>query len=171
MLTLYSDKSDFKKKLTVVVIWLVAIALSFLLMTFLQLEKVSLMIKILPGIIGIFMIAGILLRCKIARGFTLITLYFLALYPLITNFLVDGSFIFFLTDSPGLFSSMEAFFTNLVWAILFVIPIYFFSNDKAMDIFYIEPNYKEQLFFGAFSLFVIVLYVYFITVPSLEKLS
>ena len=171
MLTLYSKQSDFKKKLTVLIIWLVALSLSFVLMEFMQSDQTSFLTKVLPVIIGIFMIAGILLRCKIARGLTLITLYFLAIYPLLSNFLVDGSFLFFATETNELFSSVEAFLSNLVWALLFIVPIYFLSNNKSMDIFYIESNPKEHLFFIGVAIFLVILYVYFITVPFLEGMA
>ena len=165
MLTLYSTKSNFKKKLTVIVIWLVSFALAYLLMVFVQAPNISLIIKILPVIMGLFMIVGILLRCKIARVFTMITLYFLSLYPLLSNFFLGTSSILFSTDNNGLFSFPEALLTNLIWALLFLIPLYFFSNDKSMDIFYIESNPKEHLFFVGVALFLIVLYTYLIRMP------
>jgi len=162
MLTLYSRQSDFKKKLTVVIIWLVALSLSYPLMMFMQTPNISLLTKILPVIIGLFMIVGILLRCKIARGFAMVSLYFLALYPLLSNFFLGTSAILFSAETSGLFSSIEAFLTNLVWALLFVIPLYFLSNNKSMEIFYIESNPKEHLFFIGVTVFLIMLYVYFI---------
>ena len=167
MLTLYSTKSDFKKKLTVVVIWLVAIVLSLALMTFIESKQIPLSVKIAPVIVGLFMIAGILLRCKIARGLALITLYFLALYPLFANLLLDGSFILFSLDSANLFSPQEALLTNFIWALLFIVPIYFLSNNKSMDIFYIESNPKEHLFFIGGAIFLIFISLYSITLPML----
>ena len=154
-------QSDFKKKLTVVIIWLVALSLSYPLMMFMQTPNISLLTKILPVSIGLFMIVGILLRCKIARGFAMVSLYFLALYPLLSNFFLGTSTILFSSETNGLFSVPEAFLTNLVWALLFVVPLYFLSNNKSMDIFYIESNPKEHLFFVGVSVFLIMLYVYF----------
>jgi len=158
MLTTYSNKSSFKKKLTVLVIWLVALALGFLLIEIITAEGSGYLTKVLPLVIGLFMIAGILLRCKIARGFTLVALYFLALFPLVINFFLDGSFILFFADNTALFSELEILATNIVWAVLFIIPIYFFSNNKSMEIFYIQSNPKEHIFFivGA----VILIYLY-----------
>jgi len=170
MLTLYSSRSDLKKKLTVVIIWLVAMILSFALVSFMESEQIAFSFKVLPLILGMFMIAGILLRCKIARGLSIITLYFLALYPLLSNFLLDSSFILFAAETNELFSVIESFFSNLVWAFLFVIPIYFLSNDKSMDIFYIESNPKEHWFFLGVSICLIILYAYFVTLPLLEAL-
>jgi len=147
MLTLYSKNSSFKKKLTVIVIWCVALLLSFLLVEIITDEGTSFFTKVLPVIIGLFMIAGILLRCKFARAFTLVALYFLALFPLITNFLVEGSFLLFSANNDALFSQVELLLTNIVWALLFTIPVYFFSNNKSMEIFYIQSNPKEHIFF------------------------
>ena len=147
MLTLFSKNSSFKKKLTVIVIWFVALLLSFLLVAIITYEGTSFFTKILPIIIGLFMIAGILLRCKFARAFTLVTLYFLALFPLIANFLAGASFLLFSANNNALFSQVELLLPNIVWALLFTIPIYFFSNNKSMEIFYIESNPKEHIFF------------------------
>lgn len=147
MLTLYSRQSSLKKKFTVMVIWLVALALTFLLVEIIKDEGTTLLTKVLPVIVGSFMIAGILLRCKFARAFTLITLYFLALFPLVINFLHKGSFLLFLANDEALFTIEEVLATNIVWAVLFIIPIYFFSNNKSMEIFYIESNPKEHVFF------------------------
>ena len=147
MLTLYSRQSSLKKKFTVMVIWLVALALTFLLVEIIKDEGTTLLTKVLPVIVGSFMIVGILLRCKFARAFTLITLYFLALFPLVINFLHKGSFLLFLANDEALFTIEEVLATNIVWAVLFIIPIYFFSNNKSMEIFYIESNPKEHVFF------------------------
>lgn len=148
MLTLYSTESSFKKKLTVMVIWLIALSLGILLVNIVLDEGVFWLTKLFPLIIGLFMIAGILLRCKIARGFTLLVLYILALFPLMTNMLGNVPFILLSPDNNMLFSSIERVASNVVWGILFVIPIYFLSNNKSMDIFYIESNPKEHIAFA-----------------------
>jgi hypothetical protein len=170
MLTTYTQKSDFKKKLTVAVIWIVALVLSFLLIKFIQLDTISLVAKIAPIIIGILIIAGILLRCKIARGFTLVILYFLALYPLITNLIVDSSFIFLSVEGNGTFTASEALFSNVIWALLFLFPLYFFSNNKAMEIFYIESKPVEHLFYLLSAVVLILLYIHFTAKPLLISL-
>jgi hypothetical protein len=159
MLTVYSNKSSFKKKLTVVVIWLVALALAFLLVEVISYKEISFFTKVFPVIIGILMIAGILLRCKIARGATLVTLYSLALFPLIANVLTTHSFIIFSVNNSDFFNEMEVFLTNAIWALLFIIPIYFFSNNKSMEIFYIEPNPKEHFFFLLGAIVLVFAYV------------
>jgi hypothetical protein len=104
------------------------------------------------------MIAGILLRCKFARAFTLVTLYFLALFPLFTNILFNHSFILFSANNSDFFTKAEVFATNIVWGLLFIIPIYFFSNNKSMEIFFIESNPKEHIFFGLGAIGLIFLY-------------
>lgn len=167
MLTLYSEESTFKKKLTVIIIWLLALILGAIFIDFLENQKISLLLKTLVAIAGLFMITGILLRCKIARGLTLITLYFLALFPLLSNYLIDGSFILFSFESPDLFTPTEAFLSNLVWASFFILPIYFLSNDKSMEIFYIESNPKEHIFFILGAIILIFLSVSFILKPLL----
>lgn len=159
MLTLYSDGSSFKKKLTVVIIWLIAFALSFLLVQVIIDEETPLLIKILPILLGIFMIAGILLRCKFARAFTLVTLYSIALFPFVANFLLDSSVLLFSVDYEEIFSSMEVILTNVVWALLFIVPIYFLSNNKSMDIFFIESNPKEHFFFAVGGIVLIFMYL------------
>ncbi|CAA6820398.1 MAG: Unknown protein [uncultured Sulfurovum sp.] len=169
MLTVYSDESSFKKKLTVVVIWLIAFVLSFLLFEFIRYEPNSLLNKILPTVIGLFMIAGILLRCKFARAFALITLYGIALFPLVANFLMEESLLLFLADTQGLFSPMEALLTNIVWALLFILPIYFLSNDKSMEIFFIEPHPIEHLFFILVAIGLVYAYFHFVS-PAFFRL-
>ena len=170
MLTVYTHNSDFKKKLTVIVIWLVALVLSFLLMEFIKLDNFSMLVKAVPIIIGILIIAGILLRCKIARGFTLIILYLLALYPLITNLIVDSSFMFLTTEANGAFTATEALFSNVIWALFFLIPLYFLSNNKAMEIFYIESKPFEHLFYMLSAVVLILLYIHFTVKPLLVGL-
>ena len=159
MLTFYSTRSSFKKKFTVMIIWLVALALGLILYEVILYEGTTLLTKVFPIILGLFMIAGILLRCKIARGFTLVSLYFLALFPLITNFLLNRTFILFSDNSDALFTKIEALLTNIVWGLLFIIPIYFFSNNKSMEIFYIESNPKEHILFVLGAIGLIFLYV------------
>ncbi|CAA6824278.1 MAG: Unknown protein [uncultured Sulfurovum sp.] len=165
MLTLYSNQSSFKKKLTVLIIWLVAVGLGFLLYQIIEDEGNSFLVKIVPILLIIFMIAGILLRCKIARAFTLITFYILAFFPLMANLLTSESFILFSMDESGMFSTVEILLTNLFWTLLFSIPIYFFSNSKSMDIFFIESNPKEHLFFGGIALLALYFYVTYAELP------
>ncbi|CAA6807563.1 MAG: Unknown protein [uncultured Sulfurovum sp.] len=167
MLTLYSEGSSFKKKVTVVVIWLVALALSFLLLELIRYEGSSLLMKAFPSLIGLFMIAGILLRCKFARAFTLITIYIIALFPIVANFLVDGSILLFSMDTEALFTTTEILMTNIIWALLFIVPIYFLSNNKSMDIFFIESNPIEHLFFVAVAIGLIFAYTNYYTLALL----
>ncbi|HHD82092.1 MAG TPA: hypothetical protein ENK82_09240 [Campylobacterales bacterium] len=159
MLTLYSPDSSFKKKLTVVVIWMVALSLGILLVDMVINHESSFLLKGVMLLIGLFMIAGILLRCKIARGVTLTLLYALALFPLVTNIITGSSVMMLSSQSNELFTSVEILLTNIIWAFLFAIPIYFFSNNKSMDIFFIERNPIEHLFFIAGAILVIFAYI------------
>ena len=169
MLTVYSRQSSFKKKLTVVVVWLIAILFSLLYFQLINYKEFSFVYKIFPLILGLFMIAGILLRCKFARAFTLIALYFMALFPLIfyiiTLYLFSDvtmpHFFIFSAEDTTIFSQIELLLNYTVWAVLFFIPIYFLSNDKAMEIFYIESNPKEHILYAGIAIALIVLYSYY----------
>ena len=169
MLTLYSHQSSFKKKLTVVVVWLIAMAFSILYFKFISYSEISFIYKLIPLILGLFMIAGILLRCKFARGFTLVALYFMALFPFIfyitTVYLFSDvtmpNFFIFSAGDITLFSQLELLLNYTVWAVLFFIPIYFLSNDKAMEIFYIESNPKEHILYVGIAIALIILYSYY----------
>ena len=178
MLTLYSARSSFLKKTTVIVIWLIALFFSIYLMKFLVDDELSWGIKILPAIIGLFMIAGILLRCKIARGFTILTLYIVALFPLIFNLFI-GMFIPELNHSPlllytfledNIFSDIEIFITNFIWALLFIIPLYFLSNDESMELFYIESNPLEHFYYLIVAIILSVAYTYYASSDFIELL-
>lgn len=179
MLTLYKAKNSFKKKLTVIVIWLTAFLLSIGYIELVLNNEIPFIYKLIPLILGLFMIAGILLRCKIARGLTLLTLYILALYPLIFNFMFSLFFpditmyhiVFLSVDSVGLLSNSEALLTNIVWASALIIPIYFLSNNDSMEIFYIENNPKEHLLYAVIAILLIALYFYYIDIPLLEKFA
>ncbi len=179
MLTKYSYRSSFKKKITVVAIWLIAFALGTFCFQLAIDEQIAFIVKIIFLILGLFMIAGILLRCKIARGFTLITLYFIAFYPLISKILIGilapditiNGILFFETSDMSLFSDMEVFLTNLFWASLVVIPVYFLSNEKAMDIFFIDTKVTEHIIYSLIAVGLIVAYVYFMTMPFLESIE
>jgi len=159
MLTTYSSESSFKKKLTVLVIWMVALSLGILLVDMTINHESSFLLKVVPIVIGLFMIAGILLRCKIARGVTLTVLYALALFPLVVNIVTDSAFMMLSVQGNELFSSMEILVTNIIWALLFLIPIYFLSNNKSMDIFFIERNPIEHLFFMTGGILLILVYI------------
>lgn len=161
MLTIYTNDNSFKRKLTVVAVWFIAIALTVLLVEMLLNHTSPMLMKIIPAILGVFMIAGILLRCKIARGMTLILLYALALFPLVSNFITDSSFMMLSANGNELFSASEILMTNSVWAVLFLIPIYFLSNNKAMEIFFIHQNPIEHLFFLVGGLLLIFGYIKF----------
>ena len=176
MLTIYSHQSSLKKKLTVVVVWFIAMAFSVLYFQFINYKEISFLYKLVPLILGMFMIAGILLRCKIARGFTLIGLYFIALFPLVFYILIINlfphiimpTFFIFSAEDISLFSQVELLINYIVWTLLFIIPIYFLSNEKAMEIFYIESNPKEHIFYASIAILLIILSGYYVHLQVLS---
>jgi hypothetical protein len=130
MLTKYHPRSSFKKKFTVVVIWLTALFMTFLLIKTVREIDINFLWLIAPSLMALVMIAGILLRCKIARWFTLLTLYTLLLTPFVALIVVQ-----------------ESLSVNILlgYPLLFILIIYVFSNQKAMDLFYIESKPFEHL--------------------------
>ncbi len=146
MLTIYNKNSSFKKKFSVVVIWLVAISMFYSLVNFLINTDISLGVLFVPSLVGFIVIAAILLRCKIGRGFTLLGIYMLMLLPFLTAFMTATP----LDIKVALFSVL---FTLLA--------IYAFSNKKAMDLYYIESNPKEHIFYILGAVFLIVAYLKF----------
>lgn len=146
MLTIYHKNSGLKKKFSVGIIWLVAIAMFYALVNFLINTETSLGLLFIPALIGFVVIAAILLRCKIGRGFTLLGIYILMLFPflvaLITNTPID--------IKMALFSLLFG-----------LVAIYAFSNEKAMDLFYIESNPKEHIFYALGAVILIVAYLKF----------
>ena len=179
MLTIYSHNSSFKKKLTVVVVWLIALAFSTIFVRFVMYEEMPFLYKLIPLMLGLFMISGILLRCKIARGMSLLSLYILALYPLVFNFMfvwltpdIKTSYmLLYSATDASVFSDIEALFTNIAWALLVLIPVYFLSNNKSMDLFYIESNPKEHVLYIVLAVLLIATYFYYGNVEFLERLS
>ncbi len=146
MLTIYNKNSSLKKKFSVVVIWLVAISMFYSLVKFLINTDISLGVLFVPSLVGFIVIAAILLRCKIGRGFTLLGIYMLMLLPFLTAFMTETP----LDIKVALFSVL---FTLLA--------IYAFSNEKAMDLYYIESNPKEHIFYILGAMFLIVAYLKF----------
>lgn len=133
MLTIYHKNSSFKKKFSVVVIWLMAVVMLSALMNFISTTALSIWIYIIPVFIALVVIAGIVLRCKIARGFTLVALYMLILLPFMTAII---------QNSP-------IHLTQAIYSLFFgLIAIYALTNEKAMDLFYIESNPKEHVFYA-----------------------
>jgi hypothetical protein len=107
---------------------------------------ISLGLLFVPSLVGFIVIAAILLRCKIGRGFTLFGIYLLMLYPFLSALI---------THTP----------LDMKVAFLFVfvglLAIYAFSNEKAMDLFYIESNPKEHIFYALGAGLLIVAYLKF----------
>jgi len=130
MITRYYSKSSFKKKFTVVTIWIIALVMMLTLVNFIVNTEIN-FLWLIPIIgIGLFTISGILLRCKIARWFTLLSIYTFVFSPLVNYIMIGdvvplGSIVLYLS--------------------VMLISIYVFSNKKAMELFYIESNPSEHL--------------------------
>ncbi len=147
MLTKFNRNSSFKKKFTVVVIWLIAIAMCYMLVNFLIKTDISLGILLIPALIGFIVIAAILLRCKIGRGFTLLGVHIVMLLPFVSSLIEKTP----LNIEVALFSVLFG-----------LLAIYVFSNEKAMDLYYIESNPKEHIFYFLGALLLTVAYFKFI---------
>lgn len=145
MLTIYNKQSGFKKKFTVVAIWLIAAVMFYGLIQFLRETELSWRIITLPAIIGFVVIAAILLRCKVGRAFTLTAVYIMILAPFLATVLIDGAVLNL---------------TQAIYSVFFgLLAIYVFSNEKAMDLYYIESNPKEHIFYVLAALFLTVAYL------------
>jgi len=130
MITRYYSKSSFKKKFTVIIIWITALVMMGMLVKFIVHTKIN-FLWLIPIIgIGLFTISGILLRCKIARWFTLLSIYTFVFSPLL-NYIMIGELLTL---------SYIVFYLSIM-----LISIYIFSNKKAMELFYIESNPSEHL--------------------------
>ncbi len=145
MLTKFSPRSSFKKKFTVVVIWIVALVMMVMLVKFIAHTKINFLWLIPLVISGLFIMSGILLRCKIARWFTLLILYTFIFSPLV---------MYIMTGESYPLSSIVFYLFSMV------ISIYVFSNNKAMDLFYIESNPSEHLPLILLALTINAIYIY-----------
>jgi len=158
LITKFEKKDTIKKKLTVIIIWLVATAMLIKTTKFILNTDFSLWLLILPLFVELIVVAGILLRCKIARWVTLLEIYICLLYPIISS-LMTGTYD-------------ENFFSIILLNIFIVsILIYIFSNDEALELYYIESNPKEHFHFFIISTVSIVLYTYFVTLPFLDSIA
>jgi len=130
MLTKFHKHSSFKKKFTVVSIWIIALIMLSSMIKFLISTQINLLWLLAPVILGLFVISGIVLRCKIARWFTLLSMYILVLLPAVNFFMLKETIPMFMVA---------------LYFLIAVVSIYVFSNKKAMDIFYIESNPNEHI--------------------------
>ena len=149
MLTKFHAQSSFEKKFTVVLIWIIAVVMMSMMVRFIVQTEMNGLWLSLFSIAGLFVISGILLRCKIARWFTLLSIYTFVLSPLVAYIMIG--------ESPPI---------NSMFAYLFVllISIYAFSNKKAMDLFYIESNPSEHLPLILLALTLNAVYIYLVRV-------
>jgi hypothetical protein len=146
MLTSFYKKSSFKKKFTVVTIWMIALVMMVALIKFIISTKIDLVWLLVPVLMALFVISGIVLRCKIARWFTLLSIYVFVSLPLV-KYLMLGE--------------ISSIFMIGGYVLITLISIYVFSNKKAMDIFYIESNPNEHIPLILFALSISGVYVFF----------
>jgi hypothetical protein len=108
-------------------------------------------LSLIPFVLaGLLVVLGILLRCKIARWFTLLIIYTFTLSPLVAYIMIGES-------SPIGF--IVAYLSFLL------ISIYVLSNKKAMNIFYIEEsNPSEHLSLILLALTINTVYIYLVRV-------
>jgi len=145
MLTKFHPQSSFKKKFTVIVIWLVALVMMVGMVKFIIESKID-FIWLIPLVIAeLLIISGILLRCKIARWFTLLTVYSLFFFPFV-GYLMVGEII--------------SIITIISYILLLITVVYVFSNKKAMELFYIDSNPTEHLPLILLALTINTVYIY-----------
>ena len=145
MLTKFHPQSSFKKKFTVIVIWLIATLMMASMVKFVIETEISFVWIIPLVILGLFVISGILLRCKIARWLTLLTIYSLFFFPFVA-YLMLGEII------PVV--------NIVIYILLLAVVVYVFSNDKALELFYIEYNPSEHLPLILLALTINTVYIY-----------
>ena len=145
MLTKFHSQSSFKKKFTVVVIWLVALAMMVAMVKFIIETEINLLWLTPLIVLELFAISGIILRCKIARWFTLLTVYSLFFFPLVNSLML---------------AEVLPILTMLIYLILLTITLYAFSNKKAMELFYIESHPSEHLPLILLALTINTVYIY-----------
>jgi len=149
MLTKFYHKSSFQKKFTVVAIWIVALTMMLMMIQFLVHTKINFLWLIPIIIAGLFVISGILLRCKIARWFTLLAIYTFVFYPLVSYIMIGEIFPISLV---------------VLYIFMMLLTVYAFSNKQAMDLFYIESNPLEHLPLILLSLTIDTVYIYLVKV-------
>jgi preprotein translocase subunit Sec61beta len=149
MLTKFHSRSSFKKKFTVVVIWLIAFAMMAGMVKFISETKINFLWLTPLIILALFTMIGILLRCRIARWFALLTIYSLTLSPLV-GYVMLGDIL----PIPAI----------LTYVILLFTGIYVFSNKKAIEIFYIDFHPYEHLPLILLALTINSLYIYVVRV-------
>jgi len=153
MLTKFEAYDTMKKKFTVIMIWIVGIAILAGLVRFLEKSDLSLGILGLIGFLVAFAVLAILLRCKVGRWFTLLGIYTFMLTPIMNAVLP----IFLLPNEKIVPVDSEQALIHLV---LGGLAVYFLSNKESMDIYFIRPNPKEHIIFAFLATIIIGGYIY-----------
>ena len=145
MLTKFHPYSSFQKKFTVVVIWLIALALIVTSIKFILEAEVEVILLIPFTFFGLFIAFGIIFRSKTARWFMLLSAYTLFFSPLVAYVMLEEAL-------PSI--------KIATYLILLTLIVYVFSNKKAISLFDIESNPSEHLIFILLSITVNSLYFY-----------
>ena len=154
MLTKFDTIDTFKMKLTVIMIWLIAIAISLGIYFVLQDKNIEFLVRVTVGTVVAISMIAILLRCKVGRWFTLLGVYVFILFPIMSSLVP----IFLLPNQEVVpIDMMHALIHFLVGGIV----VYFMSNKESMEIFYIQYNFFEHLLFIFLGTVLIALDIYY----------
>ena len=154
MLTKFDSIDTLKMKFTVIMIWIIAIAISLGIFFLLRESNTAFWIRATVGTITAFSILAILLRCKVGRWFTLLGVYTFILFPIMISLIP----IFLLPEKEVIPIVMEH---ALIHFLIGGIIVYFMSNKEAMEIFYIQANFFEHLLFIILGTVIIGLDIYY----------
>jgi hypothetical protein len=138
MLTKFDSIDTLKMKFTVIMIWLIAIAISGGMYLLLKENNTALWIRVILGTVVAFSILAILLRCKVGRWFTLLGVYTFILFPIMVSLVP----IFLLPDQKVIPIDMQH---ALIHLLVGGVVVYFLSNKESMELFYIQPNFFQHL--------------------------
>ena len=157
MLTRFYSDDTIKMKITVIMIWLIASAISFGVYYLIRENHFPFWMVSTIVVVTAFSMLAILLRCKVGRWFTLLGIYTLMLIPIMISILP----IFLLPNQPVVPINLEYALIHLVIGGLIV---YFLSNRESMEIFYIKPSVSEHFLFLLLATGLIASYIYVVEI-------
>lgn len=155
MLTKFDSMDTLKMKFTVVMIWIIAIAISIGMFFLLKENSGPLWTRIVIGTISVLSIVAILLRCKVGRWFVLLGIYTFIFAPIMLSLIP----IFLLPEQAVIPIDMEHALIHLV---LGGVAVYFMSNTESLEIFYRQSNFFEPVVFTVLAITIIAFYIYFL---------
>ena len=157
MLTRFYSIDTLKMKFTVIMIWLLSIAILWGMFLLLKESEIALWIQITLGSITALSVLAILLRCKVGRWFTLLGVYTFILFPVMISLIP----IFILPDQEVIPINME---DALIHFLIGGVIVYFLSNKESMEIYYIQANFFQHLLFIILGTVFIALDIYYFKV-------